>query len=150
MSKKIRKPNKPGKAVPPLQAAPTPPPQQQVPPLGGDADSLVTEWRRLQGILAKINEEITDNQKKLQEADATIKNLQNQGNQILGSVSSVSRILSGMGVNPENHTVSEPNEVPAPLPPAYTPEEVEDDYPVENEVVKGDFRSAVARRRFHK
>jgi hypothetical protein len=146
MSRKIRKPNK---NTSPLQAVPAPQ-QPQAPPLGGDANSLVTEWRRLQGLLAQVNVQIQEEQKKIQDADMAIKTLQVQGNQVLGATSSVSRILAGMGVNPEKYEVSAPAETSRPTALEVVEDEDEDDYPAEEPEVTSNFRSEFLRRRFNR
>jgi hypothetical protein len=101
---KIRKPKK-GQPTP---AAP------QVEPLENTADALVAEWRALNGKIAEFNQlikeqqEIIDNaQKEANEAQAVIQNLNNAGLQVIGQVGSLSRILAGMGVDPNKHGLSE-------------------------------------------
>jgi len=106
--KKIRRPKK---NVAPLQAAPVqaqaPP---QITPLEGDTESLVAEWRRLQGLIAKLNVDIKSNQDKMAEADQANKNLQTQGYQIMGASQQVSRLLAAKGVDPNTYSTPEPVE----------------------------------------
>jgi len=153
MSKnKIRRPKK---NVPPLQAAPTEAPQgPPVQPLGDDTESLVGEWRRLQGLIAKINIDIKEHQDKMAEADKAIKNLQTQGYQIMGASQQVSRILAGRGVDPNSYStpeVVEAEEVPVGVIPRKTgPVAVEETHLPEPQEDAGDSRLQALSRRFQR
>jgi hypothetical protein len=150
MSKKIRKPA--NKSVAPLQSAPKGAPAPNVVPLDDSTDGLVEEWRRLQGIIAKINEDIKGEQTKIAEADGAIKNLQSQGYHIVGAAQQVTRILAARGVDPSNYNAPEPVEKGA----LDTPKITEKTGPVAVEEVHlpdpkedvGDSRLAALSRRF--
>ena len=143
MSKsKIRRPAKNTPA--PAQT----PPAQQIIPLDDSPESLVVEWRRLQGLIAEINVQLKTNQQKMAEIEESNKNLQNQGLQIMGAASSISRLLAGKGVDPATYSL--PNAAPEDEDSfeEEAPEMARGPYPVDEPEVNENPRSSVLRRRF--
>jgi hypothetical protein len=143
MSKnKIRKPKK--------KAPPAPVPQAPKPELASDPDSLVAEFKALDGKLAHLNDVIKQSQEQIQRFTATIEQAKVEGQQVLGQLDVVIRILNGMGVDPNNY---QPNqEVEDEEIPAEEPDFFDENEEIEAEVVdiKRDAKIEAIKRRLGK
>lgn len=96
MSKnKIRRPKKAAPAAPVIQK------------LATDSDSLVQEFKGLEGKLAQVNQIITISNEQIQKLQQQTQGARAEGQTIIGKLDVLVRILNGMGVDPNNY---EPNQ----------------------------------------
>ena len=132
MSKnKIRKPKN---KTPELPIGPT---------LELDPTSLVKEWRGLSGQIAAFAQQIQQHQDTQRRAIEAIQKIEKQGLQFVGQIHTITKILTGMGIDPKTFDLDEEEILDENLP---------SEPPKEAEVVaiKGDDPEKTLRSRFHK
>lgn len=96
MSKnKIRKPKDKTPALP------------QGPSLELDPQTLVKEWRGLNGQIAAFAQQIQQYQATQQKAGEAIQKLEKQGLQFVGQIHTITKILNGMGIDPKTFDLDE-------------------------------------------
>jgi hypothetical protein len=114
----------------PLKGAPAPQPAPQTPPqpqsaaaetptpgesLGTDPKSLLLEWNKLRAAVQAINTMGNEENEKIQASQQKLKSLETQGLQIIGQLNIITRILRGMGIQPEQQVSVPPTPPPIPV-----------------------------------
>jgi predicted nucleic acid-binding Zn-ribbon protein len=134
----------------PKKSNPAPAPQVPVPELGNDPDSLVSEFKVLEIQLSNINNIIKNGTDQITNHQNQIAQARNEGQTILGKLDVLVRILSGMGIDPNNY---QPNqEVEDEEIPAEEPDFFDENEEIEAEVVdiKRDAKIEAIKRRLGK
>jgi hypothetical protein len=97
--------------------------------LSADVDTLTSEYKKLDSMLAAINQNIQDENEKVATAQQAIAANRTQGLQVVGQANVISRILLDMGVDAQTLATPPMPEPVEPAPPIEAVPEFEEEAP---------------------
>lgn len=97
--------------------------------LSPDVDTLTSEYKKLDSMLAAINQNIQDENEKVVVSQQAIANNRSQGLQVVGQANVIARILLDMGVDAQTLTTPPMPEPVEPTPPIEGVPEFEEEAP---------------------